>query len=350
MENNQPLFKISAWKITVYILIIIAGIFVFFQFAEIKTLAKLFKQGGMFWIILAVAVQLSTYAAVGLCYRSLLVIFGGKGVLSIKDSFKSSVIMTSLARLIPAYNVGDNGFFLYFIKKRGFPIQKGIQAVFLEILLYYLALFLFFILGMLYLIFHPQIDKLYLRASFIFSLIVLLFGVFVFWFLAKKKGLKEILSKAGKIMNKVFPSLRLSNLGEEIDLSSGQEDAVFVIKNKRRLLFWPFVWRFMTFLIDALVIYFLFLAFDTHVYFGIIVVVLALSQAIGIFSIGPGGLGFFEGAMIFLYQNLFIPIEISVAVTLLFRGLSFWLPMPFGIWLYSKIVKNNGKSGPTPKI
>ncbi len=343
MQINSSL-KISFWKVTVYLLIVIAGILVFLHFAEIRHLAKLFKEGGPVWIILAVLCQTLTYVFTGLCYRSLLSIFGGKNFLSLKDSFKSSVIMVSLAQLIPAYNVSDNGFFIYFLHKRGFDIKKSAQVVILEILLYYLAFFLLFIFGLVYLVFHPQISKLYLRAAYLFSLLILFFGIFVFWFFTHKNGLNHLLKKISKFISKAAPHIDWEKAGDILETNGDKESAVFVVKNRRGLLVKPFIFRFLVFLMDALTIYFLFYAFNTPIYFGMAAIVFALSQAVGIFSIGPAGLGFFEGAMIFFFQNLFLSLDVVVAATLLFRALSFWLPMPLGIWLYSKIMNNNNNS------
>jgi uncharacterized membrane protein YbhN (UPF0104 family) len=51
-------------------------------------------------------------------------------------------------------------------------------------------------------------------------------------------------------------------------------------------------------------------------------------------SIGftPGGLGIFEAASVATLKMVGVPIGAALAATLLFRGLSFWLPMLPGLW------------------
>jgi len=48
-------------------------------------------------------------------------------------------------------------------------------------------------------------------------------------------------------------------------------------------------------------------------------------------SIVPGGLGVFEAASVVTLQHAGVPLPVSLAATLLFRGLSFWLPMVPGL-------------------
>ncbi|MDC0679303.1 lysylphosphatidylglycerol synthase transmembrane domain-containing protein [Sorangium atrum] len=48
-------------------------------------------------------------------------------------------------------------------------------------------------------------------------------------------------------------------------------------------------------------------------------------------SIVPGGLGAFEAASVLTLKVAGVPLAVALAATLLFRGLSFWLPMVPGL-------------------
>jgi Mg2+-importing ATPase len=56
-------------------------------------------------------------------------------------------------------------------------------------------------------------------------------------------------------------------------------------------------------------------------------------------SIVPGGLGVFEAASVVTLQRAGVSLPVSLAATLLFRGLSFWLPMAPGIFFARKVKK-----------
>ena len=48
-------------------------------------------------------------------------------------------------------------------------------------------------------------------------------------------------------------------------------------------------------------------------------------------GIVPGGLGTFEAASVLTLRVIGVPLATALAATLLFRGLSFWLPMVPGL-------------------
>ena len=57
-------------------------------------------------------------------------------------------------------------------------------------------------------------------------------------------------------------------------------------------------------------------------------VISTLLRTIGIL---PGGLGIFEATSVVTLKFAGVPVTVALAATLLFRGLSFWLPMLPGL-------------------
>lgn len=68
-------------------------------------------------------------------------------------------------------------------------------------------------------------------------------------------------------------------------------------------------------------------------------VVASLGRSLGLV---PGGLGTYEGSAIGGLLLLGVPIEPALAATLLFRGLSFWLPMVPGLLLGGRLGRAGG--------
>jgi uncharacterized protein (TIRG00374 family) len=67
-------------------------------------------------------------------------------------------------------------------------------------------------------------------------------------------------------------------------------------------------------------------------------------------SIGlvPGGLGTFEAMSVFSLKLAGVSVTAALAATFLFRGLSFWLPMLPGLWLYrGRYVRRRRRQAPT---
>ena len=54
----------------------------------------------------------------------------------------------------------------------------------------------------------------------------------------------------------------------------------------------------------------------------------------------PGGLGTFEAASVLTLKTSGLPLSTALATTMLFRGLTFWLPMLPGLWASRQVAPN----------
>jgi uncharacterized protein (TIRG00374 family) len=81
---------------------------------------------------------------------------------------------------------------------------------------------------------------------------------------------------------------------------------------------------------DMLTLYSLFIAADHPVSPGILLSGYGLPLLLGKVSFLPGGVGIVEGTMAALYDNLGVPNGVTVVVILIYRFLSFWLPLLVG--------------------
>ena len=61
-----------------------------------------------------------------------------------------------------------------------------------------------------------------------------------------------------------------------------------------------------------------------------------LFRSIGIL---PGGLGSYEAASVVTLKLIGVPLPVALSATLVFRGLSFWLPMLPGFWCSRRVLK-----------
>ena len=62
----------------------------------------------------------------------------------------------------------------------------------------------------------------------------------------------------------------------------------------------------------------------------------ALARTIGLV---PSGMGTFEAGVVATYASFGVALEPALAAALLFRGLSFWLPLAPGLWWSGRIVE-----------
>jgi glycosyltransferase 2 family protein len=89
--------------------------------------------------------------------------------------------------------------------------------------------------------------------------------------------------------------------------------------------------------INLLILFLLFLAFRSPVGFGVLVAGYAVGTLLMIIAITPSGLGPVEGMMILTYTSLGVPTETAALVTLLYRGITFWLPLIAGYFAIRRL-------------
>jgi uncharacterized protein (TIRG00374 family) len=98
---------------------------------------------------------------------------------------------------------------------------------------------------------------------------------------------------------------------------------------------------------DMLTLYFLFIAAGHSVSPGVLLTGYGLPLLLGKISFLPGGVGIVEATMAALYDGLGVPNGVTVVVILVYRFLSFWLPLLVGfpLILYLQRVSNYTDEG-----
>jgi len=328
--------KISITSLGFYFLLIILAVFLFFHFTEIEKIFLLFKEIKPLWLVLALVAQILTYVFQASVYHNLLEVYDHKTLILHRDLFKASIITLFLNQAVPAGGLSGFGYLAYFFQKRKMSSNEGFSVVILETFTYYFIHLVLVLFSLLYLLVAlPQkVNGVIITVGLFGALLFTFLNIAVLFF-GSKKVMFYISGKIGKhkwlnfLLNKIklkFPETEL--------LAQKWESPLYIIKNKSRYLRRPLFWQLMVFLADTFTILLLFNGFNFHPAFFSILIGLVLTKIIALVSISPGALIFFEGAMVLFYTSFNIPLQLAIMVTLLFRALSFWLPLPFGLFLY----------------
>ena len=95
---------------------------------------------------------------------------------------------------------------------------------------------------------------------------------------------------------------------------------------------------------DIGTLYSLFLAARYDVGVGTLLAGYGLPQLLGRVAFLPGGVGVVEGGMVALYRALGVPATTAVLVVLVYRALSFWLPMLLGFLMATILQRRSAAS------
>ncbi len=122
------------------------------------------------------------------------------------------------------------------------------------------------------------------------------------------------------------------------------KDADARLTHDLRLLAETSVWQVVIFLLDAATMWVLILALGEHASVRGVYASFMISSLLRTMGIVPGGLGTFEATSVLTLRMIGVAIPVALSATLLFRGLTFWLPMLPGLWLSKNIALDRRKS------
>ena len=104
------------------------------------------------------------------------------------------------------------------------------------------------------------------------------------------------------------------------------------LARSRRLFVEACACQLAVILLDAATIWVLLLALGATAPPGGVFVSFMISTLFRLIGVAPGGLGIFEATSVLTLKMMGVALPIALSATLLFRGMSFWLPLVPGLW------------------
>ena len=338
MENNLRKKQFfSPLSLFFYFLVVISALAFISHSGGLTAVMTSAEQVNPWLLILATGMQTLTYVANAFVYSQIAKIYQKQPLLTIGEFLNCSVISLFLNQAVPSGGASGNSFMIYYLNKKHSDVKDSISIIALELFTYYAAhvallLLLFFYFTVA---FAQKISGLFATVGLIGLILFIIFGSLPI-ILGNQKILLPLIEKIekNKFIWKIFNHLREHF---EFETDYEWEDPWEILKRKPRELIKPFFWQIMLFVCDIATIYFLFLGLGLPLSLPLVSLGFMSTKIISMFSFTPGALIFFEGGMVFFYTLLGIPAAGAFVVTILFRALSFWLPMPLGLFLYRRL-------------
>lgn len=328
---------------------------VFYFLVVISTLAFITRSDGLsevitsaeqispWMLILATGMQALTYVSNAFVYSQIAKIYQKQPLLTIGEFLNCSIIALFLNQALPSGGASGNSFMIFYLNKKNSDVKDSISIIALELFTYYAAHVALLLLLFLYFIaaFPQKISGLFFTVGLIGLILFIIFGSLPI-ILGNQKILLPLLEKIkkNKLIWKIFNKLReIFQFETDYEWEGPWE----IVKRKRRELLKPFLGQIALFAFDITTIYFLFMGLGLPLSLPVVALGFMSTKIISMFSFMPGALLFFEGGMVLFYTLLGVPAAGAFVVTILFRALSFWLPMPLGLYLYRRLSNEDKK-------
>lgn len=283
------------------------------HFSEERELVRITENAQPWWLAIAILLQVGTYLAQGETWR--VVTRAAKVSVPLAAAFKLSLAKLFIDQALPSAGISGTVVVARALEQRGLSRAVVIAAIVVDTVSHYAAYVLTLALALLITVVGGHASPLIAAAALFFVAfsVVLTAATLVLsgrssvgpqW-LERVPLLKDALTLLGQADPKLARSVPLI-------FKSGSFQLAIVLLDAAT------VWVLIRSLGET--------ASPTGVFASFMV-----STLLRTISIVPGGLGAFEAASVLTLKAAGVPVAVALAATLLFRGLSFWLPMVPGI-------------------
>jgi uncharacterized protein (TIRG00374 family) len=263
----------------------------------------------------------------------LLKILQPTGEITIWELYQASIIALFANQVVPFAGISGNIFFYSFLKSKKISTQNIFTLVIVGLLTFYIAIEIIVLAAFAACLLFHKTSSLFLIILIGGFLIYILFA-FAIAMMGRRETVNALSMKLLKIKLLKKHADRLKKFVSENN-SHLQNSLPFILRHKKDVA--PvIVSQACIFLSDSFTVYALFYGLGVSIAFPAVFIAFVLTKIISLLPISPGALIVYESSLTFFLTKFGAPLGTAVMVTLLFRILSFWLPMPIGFLLTGK--------------
>ncbi len=284
------------------------------HFSEERAMVRIGEEAEPWWLSIAVVLQCGTYLAQGETWR--LVTQAARVPLSAFAAVKLSLVKLFIDQALPSAGVSGTVVVARALEQRGVPRSVVMAAVVVDTVAYHAAYVPTLALALLIALRAKDVSAPVVAGTLFFLVLSVLLAVAVF-----------LLS--GRSSTGPRGLMRIPGL-QRVRVLVGEADPI--LARSPALLVKGGLYQLTIILLDAGTVWVLIQSLGatgspTGVFASFIIC--SLLRTI---SIVPGGLGAYEAASVVTLRLAGVPVAVALAATLLFRALSFWLPMVPGLF------------------
>ncbi|HVN53866.1 MAG TPA: flippase-like domain-containing protein [Anaerolineaceae bacterium] len=317
------------------------------RFTQIEELMKTVAQGRLEWILAALLIEVINYVVLAATYQSA---FSTVGVQSrLLDLIPITLASQFVNVVTPSAGASGAALFVDDAARRGQTPARTTAGLFLQSASVYFAITIILGVGLAYLYIQHDLAPYEVAAAIAFLLITLAQGGVLMLGHWRPDLLHRLLAWVQKAGNGLASKFHRAPFFSEnwadqntADLSQASE----AIYSDRKGQAQTVGLSLATQILNLACLFAIFMAFYGPISFGPLVAGYAMGILFSIITITPQGIGAVEGIMALVYESFGIPKDVAVIVPLVFRGLTFWLPLVLG-FISLRRVKSFGIGEPS---
>lgn len=313
------------------LVILLALYLVLSRFTELEQLAAVLQRGNWFWLGAALIVQTVWLANTALTYRAIYRLLGLAG--EARHLLMLSIASKFIDTLAPSGGAGGMAVFIADARQRGQSPARVTIAGVLYVQAQYLAFLCVLALGLLVLVRRNRLTPVEVGAALILLVVALGLAALLALGASNPARFERVLAGLARLVNRLlWPLVRRPYLSEARAHLFAQEAAegLSALRTHPRHYLPPALHALAGQVLLVLVLTLTYLAFNEPFSTGTVVAGYSIGYLFMIVSPTPAGIGVVEGAMTLALISLGASLGAATIITLVYRGLTFWLPFLYG--------------------
>jgi uncharacterized protein (TIRG00374 family) len=314
------------------VVFLLGGLFVTLRFAELQQVADTFKQGDIRYIALALCLQAIWILNVAASYK---VIYEA---MNLDEKYERLILISTAANFVnviaPSAGMGGMAVFISEAKRRGYSPGRVTAAGVLAVLFDYLGFFVLLVLGLFVLFRRNYLSITEIIPSAILLLMASILAYLIVIGVRSAEALGNVLARISHQINRFSNFIaHRQYLSEQRAYLFAQEVSLALksITNRPKYLTLGILLGLSSKLILVIILALVFLAFNVPFSPGTIIAGFSIGYLFWIVSPTPAGIGFVEGGLALALTTLNVSLGAAAVITLAFRGITFWIPLLFGM-------------------
>jgi len=328
MTNKQRLIQ----RILYTSILLLTGWYVANHLEELELIARTLVEARPLWLVAALGAHILWLVLIAASLQSTYSLTG------IRESLRHLVPLTAAGNFLnvvaPSYGIGALAVFMADGNKRGIPAGKVTTGSILFLVYDYISYMLILPVGLVILSQRDALTPVITGSSLIAAVIALFVFVATYLGFRNTGKLKAFLHGLAGFVNRVlFPLLHRELIpAHRIDLfikdvTSGLHE----MNGPARKRVIPAVYALLRKASAILILYLASRAFQIDLDPGALFASFTIAYLFNIVSVTPSGIGFVEGALTLILASLGVPLPQAAAITVTYRGITFWLTLAYGI-------------------
>ena len=319
-------------KLIVAVALLLGLIFIFARRSELQAIWETLQNGDLRFLLIALLVQGVWLFNVAASYRVIYRLLG------IEEKMERLLVLSAAANFVnvvaPSVGMGGVAIFISEARRREYSSARVTVAGVLYVLFEYVGFLCVLSLGLLVLFRRNHLTTAEIVASSILVLVALGLALMLYLGMHSGEELGRLLAALARLVNALMrPFIHRDYLSQDRAHTFAHDAACGLreLRMERANLAVPVLLSLSNKSLLVLVLFLVFLAFQVPFSIGTLIAGFSIGYLFMIVSPTPAGIGVVEGALTLGLNSLQVPLGAAAVLALVYRGVTFWIPMLFGM-------------------